>query len=260
VRTLTTRVLGGENPHRCIRGSAARSIRKLPTERMEFFGRANPMQSIRALWKKRRGMTWPKCGDEREGMSALTVPAMLRAIGVLMAYSVLATAGCSNDNQSGQTSSAAPGSTAPATTAPAATRKSFEFNSGRSLRLVIPDGWAARGYQTTHAVRGVILEPQNDPGLEADANRLAAGESATGRHVIIIESGQPCVGDQWTLGPVQSASDAGGALTGRKAMLISEGVTCAHAKAGDRERSTELSAVSTLEKLTNNNAVVAQGN
>lgn len=194
-------------------------------------------------------------------MSAVVSLGMLRATGVLMAVSVVATAGCSNGSREpAPTPGAASSSTSPATNSPTADRKSFELNGGRSLRLVVPDGWAAQGYQTKQAVRGVILEPQDDPGLDADANRLAGGESATGRHVIIVQSDKPCVGDQWTLGPAQAASDAGGAITGRKAALISDGVTCAHAKAADRDTSTELSAVAALEKLTDNNAVVAQGN
>jgi len=52
----------------------------------------------------------------------------------------------------------------------------------------------------------------------------------------------------------------GGTITGRKAALISEGVTCAHAKAGDRDTSTQVSAVSVLEKLVDKNALVTQGN
>lgn len=193
-------------------------------------------------------------------MASSGISGILRATAVLMACSAVAAVGCSNGSQPAKTPAAAPGSTSPATTSRTASGRSFELNSGRSLRLMIPEGWAAQGYQTKHAVRGVLLEPHDDPGLEADANRLAAGESAAGRHVVIIESGQPCVGDQWTLGPVQSASEAGGTITGRKAELISEGVTCAHAKAGDRETSAPLSAVRVLEQLTDNNMAVAQGN
>ncbi|WP_418001861.1 hypothetical protein ACNO8X_16380 [Mycobacterium sp. PDNC021] len=151
------------------------------------------------------------------------------------------------------------GSTATPEASPSAARQSFELNSGRSLGLVVPDGWAARAYQTQHSIRGVILEPQGDLHLETDAKSLAAGGSAAGAHVIIIESGEPCVGDQWALGPVQTAPDAGATITGRKASLSSEGVTCAHAKAADRETNADLSAVKVLEKLTEGNAVVTKG-
>lgn len=138
----------------------------------------------------------------------------------------------------------------------AAPRQSFELNGGRTLGLVVPEGWAARGYKTQYAVYGVILEPEGDPNLASDAQRLVTGGSASGPHAIIIGPESNCVGGTWDLGPVETSMDAGVTVTGRKASLLAQDSRCAFAKAGDREATAGPSAVEALEELTKTNAMV----
>lgn len=138
-----------------------------------------------------------------------------------------------------------------------ATRQSFKLNNGWILGLVVPKGWAARGWEAKNTIRGVLLEPIGDTHLETDAQALIANESASGPHVIIIESGPGCVGDNWELTPVQTVSEGGVTVHGRKAEWTSQGHRCMSAKAGDREVTADVSAVGTLENLTKGNMITA---
>jgi len=170
-----------------------------------------------------------------------------------IAFALLALIGCTQPDAPKSTTSPSADDRA---SAPPATRQTFELSSGHVLELTVPDGWAARAWQTKYSLRGAILEPRTDPHLEADAKNLSDGESATGSHVVIISSGKPCAGERWVLDPIQNVSEAGNPLTGRKASLLSaEGTTCASAKAADREANGGPSAVSVLEQLIHDNAI-----
>src|ERR1700757_3827359 len=140
----------------------------------------------------------------------------------------------------------------------AAARQQFELNNGWILGLVVPEGWAARGYKTEYAVRGVILEPTADTHLEGDAQALTTGGSASGPHGITIESGTGCVGDNWKLTPVQTSSEGGVTVFGRRAEWTSHGTTCLSAGAGDREATARVSAVETLENLTKDSMITVR--
>lgn len=129
------------------------------------------------------------------------------------------------------------------------------MGNGWSLGLVVPSGWAARGYQTKYSIRGVILEPTADSHLESDAQALAGGGTARAAHVIIIESGIHCVGNSWDWSPVETATENGVAVTGRKAKWTSQGEDCLGAKAGDREANPSVNAVRTLEAMTKDGSI-----
>ncbi|MFL0242584.1 MULTISPECIES: hypothetical protein [Mycobacteriaceae] len=166
-------------------------------------------------------------------MKPSVIAAVLAASGVLAA-------GC------GDTSSTSSSPTA-------AAQQMFQLNDG-SLGLVIPTGWAARGYQTKYTIREVLMEPEGDSHLESDAQALAAGGSATGAHIIIF-GGVSCTGGAWELGPIETGTEGGVSFTGRKAKLLSQDKQCAYAKSGDREASANLSAVKVLEQMTANGAI-----